>query len=168
MTRALRTRNLHPVSQSGNLTESVSVEAHLPQRGKHRVSLQANRQGGERLDSWKEIAAHLKRTIRTVQRWEKREGLPVHRHFHLKADTVFAFKTDIDTWLATRGQTPNESRNTQRLSRQAAKGLNPPPRVMRRMFSVLRLWLALVAQESYPDPIDGVVPDLRRVPDDPD
>ena len=33
-----------------------------------------------RLDSWKEIAAHFNRDVTTVQRWEKREGMPVHRH----------------------------------------------------------------------------------------
>ena len=38
----------------------------------------------DRLDSWKDIAAHLKRDVSTVQRWEKREGMPVHRHFHDK------------------------------------------------------------------------------------
>ena len=30
-----------------------------------------------RLDSWKEIAAYLKRGARTVQRWEREEGLPL-------------------------------------------------------------------------------------------
>jgi hypothetical protein len=35
-----------------------------------------------RLDSWKEIAAYLGRAIRTVQRWEREEGLPVHRLMH--------------------------------------------------------------------------------------
>lgn len=28
------------------------------------------------LESWREIAAYLKRTVRTVQRWKKLEGLP--------------------------------------------------------------------------------------------
>jgi len=32
----------------------------------------------ERLDSWKEIAAYLNREVTAVQRWEKREGIPVH------------------------------------------------------------------------------------------
>ena len=36
------------------------------------------------LDSWKEIASYLERTVRTVQRWEKKDGLPVHRHQHEK------------------------------------------------------------------------------------
>ena len=31
----------------------------------------------DRLDSWKEIAAYLTRDVTTVQRWEKREGMPV-------------------------------------------------------------------------------------------
>jgi DNA-binding transcriptional regulator YiaG len=37
------------------------------------------------LESWKEIAAYLKRDVTTVQRWEKRERLPVHRHVHDKS-----------------------------------------------------------------------------------
>src|SRR6202035_2833734 len=45
----------------------------------------------DRLDSWKEIARHLGREVRTVQLWEKREGLPVHRHFHRSLSSVFAF-----------------------------------------------------------------------------
>ena len=52
----------------------------------------------ERLDSWKEIAAYLKRDVTTVRRWEKREGLPVHRHLHARRDSVYAYKNEIDTW----------------------------------------------------------------------
>ena len=37
-------------------------------------------EGDGRLDSWKEIAGYLGREVRTVQGWEKNEGLPVHRH----------------------------------------------------------------------------------------
>ena len=33
----------------------------------------------QRLDSWKEIAAFFRRDERTVKRWEKERGLPVHR-----------------------------------------------------------------------------------------
>ncbi len=51
----------------------------------------------ERLDSWKEIAAYLKRDERTARRWEK-EGLPVHRHAHKKKATVYAYKPEIDVW----------------------------------------------------------------------
>lgn len=53
---------------------------------------------GERLDSWKEIAAYLKRDIRTVRRWEKSQGLPVHRHSYLKRGLVHAYKHELDSW----------------------------------------------------------------------
>ena len=52
---------------------------------------------GERLDSWKEIAAYLKRDERTVRRWEK-EGLPVRRKVHKKQASVFAYRAEIDAW----------------------------------------------------------------------
>jgi len=56
----------------------------------------------QRLDSWKEIAAYLKRDVATVRRWEKREGLPVHRHQHDKIGSVYAFTSELDTWLVGR------------------------------------------------------------------
>jgi hypothetical protein len=52
----------------------------------------------DRLESWKDIANYLKRGVTTVQRWEKQEGLPVHRHHHEKLGTVYAFKPEIDAW----------------------------------------------------------------------
>ncbi len=57
---------------------------------------------GERLESWKEIAAYLRREVRTVQRWEKKEGLPVHRHVHDKLGSVYAFKPELDAWAISR------------------------------------------------------------------
>jgi eukaryotic-like serine/threonine-protein kinase len=55
-----------------------------------------------RLDSWKEIAAFLKRDVTTVRRWEKREGLPVHRHLHDRRDSVYAYAIELDEWLGGR------------------------------------------------------------------
>ena len=54
--------------------------------------------GDGRLDSWKEIAAFLKRDVTTVRRWEKREGLPVHRHAHDIRDSVYAYTKELDDW----------------------------------------------------------------------
>lgn len=56
----------------------------------------------QRLDSWKAIAAYLGRDVTTVQRWERREGLPVHRHVHDKLGSVYAFRAEIDAWLRLR------------------------------------------------------------------
>ena len=50
------------------------------------------------LDSWKEIATYLKRGVRTVQRWEREESLPVHRHIHEKLGRVYAYKVELDAW----------------------------------------------------------------------
>ncbi len=44
-----------------------------------------------RLDSWKEIAAYFERDERTVKRWEKEKGLPVHRMPENSGARVFAF-----------------------------------------------------------------------------
>jgi Tol biopolymer transport system component len=57
---------------------------------------------GERLDSWKEIASYLKRSVRTVHRWEKEEGLPVHRQLHKDLGSVFAYKSELDGWSSAR------------------------------------------------------------------
>jgi TolB-like protein/Tfp pilus assembly protein PilF len=56
----------------------------------------------EPLDSWKEIATYVKRDISTVQRWEKREGMPIHRHVHDKRGSVYAFSSELDAWLQSR------------------------------------------------------------------
>ena len=56
----------------------------------------------DRLDSWKEIAAYMRRDATTVQRWEKREGMPVHRHVHDKLGSVYAFRTELDAWARSR------------------------------------------------------------------
>ena len=55
-----------------------------------------------RLDSWKEIAEYLRRGLTTVQRWERDEGLPIHRHLHTTGGSVFAYVEDLDKWLAGR------------------------------------------------------------------
>ena len=52
----------------------------------------------ERLESWKDIANYLKRGVRTVQRWEIEEDLPVHRHVHDKLGTVYTYKAELDAW----------------------------------------------------------------------
>ena len=54
------------------------------------------------LRGWKQIAAYLHRDVRTVQRWERTEHLPVHRQLHLKLGTVHAVRAELDDWLANR------------------------------------------------------------------
>ena len=58
---------------------------------------------GGLLESWKQIAAYLQHDIRTVQRWEQTEGLPVHRHMHAERGTVYAYKSELTAWNDARG-----------------------------------------------------------------
>jgi TolB-like protein/tetratricopeptide (TPR) repeat protein len=57
---------------------------------------------GKKLDSWGEIASYLDREVRTVQRWEDTESLPVHRHEHKKKSTVYAYTGELDAWMKQR------------------------------------------------------------------
>ena len=52
------------------------------------------------LNSWKEIAAYLDRGVRTVQRWEQELGLPVRRITKSDRGPVFAYRAELDLWLA--------------------------------------------------------------------
>ena len=54
------------------------------------------------LQSWKEIAAYLKRGVRTAQRWERCAGLPVRRPRPGDRSPVFAFPAEIDQWMHSR------------------------------------------------------------------
>ena len=55
-----------------------------------------------RLESWKEIAAYLNRDVTTVQRWERREGMPVHRHVHDRRGSVYALRSELEAWSRSR------------------------------------------------------------------
>lgn len=50
------------------------------------------------LSTWKDIAAYLTRSVRTVQRWEISYNLPIHRP-HSDAQSVFACSDEIDAWM---------------------------------------------------------------------
>jgi hypothetical protein len=56
-------------------------------------------QSAEKLDGWKRVAEHLGRTVRTVQRWERELGLPVHHAGRSKGYSVFAYASELDEWL---------------------------------------------------------------------
>jgi hypothetical protein len=71
------------------------------------------------LDSWKKIASYLKRDVTTVQRWERREAMPVHRHLHDKMGSIFAFRSELDEWW--------ESRRTPLTPYGAGQGERSPP-----------------------------------------
>ena len=92
----------------------------------------------DRLDSWKEIAAYLRRDVTTVQRWEKREDMPVHRHVHDRLGSVYAFRAELDAWARCRtvlDEATEKSRGDAAGPGQRAEAgapAAPSPRVLRR------------------------------------
>ncbi|HEX6049631.1 MAG TPA: hypothetical protein VFZ21_10185 [Gemmatimonadaceae bacterium] len=74
-----------------------------------RDTSESSRSPADRLDSWKAIAVYLGRGVRTVQRWEREEGLPVHRLAHEKRGSVYAHRQEVDAWWESRRRTPSSS-----------------------------------------------------------
>ena len=54
--------------------------------------------GERKLDSWKDIAAFFERDLRTVIRWEKELGLPVHRYPGKTKGRVYALVGELQAW----------------------------------------------------------------------
>jgi TolB-like protein/Flp pilus assembly protein TadD len=71
----------------------------------------ARRKSEKRLNSWKEIASFLQKDVRTVQRWEKNERLPVHRKPHDKLSSVYAYESELEAWW-NQGSHPLPSTNS--------------------------------------------------------
>jgi TolB-like protein len=80
--------------------------------GKEQASLLSSR----RLDSWKEIASYFQRDVRTVQRWERLEGLPVHRKVHSRLASIYAYESELDAWWK-RGQSAVVSASDAKVTR---------------------------------------------------
>ncbi len=93
----------------------------------------------ELLDSWKEIAAYLERDVTTVQRWEKREGMPVHRHVHDKRGSVYALGAELDAWRQNRGLRLREEDEEQASKTRVAVEEDQGPSATARS----RRWFAL-------------------------
>jgi len=58
----------------------------------------------ERLESWKKIAAYLRRDVRTVQRWEQTNGLPIHRLTRAQRPIPYAYRKELDAWWAKQSE----------------------------------------------------------------
>lgn len=59
-----------------------------------------NRTNPEFLSGWKEIAAYLRKGVRTVQRYERHMGLPVRRPAGNAQGSVLATRAELDKWMS--------------------------------------------------------------------
>ena len=72
---------------------------------------------------------YLNRDVRTVQRWEKSEALPVHRHFHKQMSSVYALKREIEEWRRSRSGAQSKSIENNRLTGRSKAKLGTAGRV---------------------------------------
>jgi TolB-like protein len=120
-----------------------------------------------RLDSWKEIATYVKRDVSTVQRWEKREGMPIHRHVHDKRGSVYALSSELNAWLQTRGlrleEEEKEFKREALVEARAARGPGETRRARRGLVLLGVAPLALLAVAfilTRGRPVDAIQPKI--------
>lgn len=118
------------------------------------------------LNGWKDIANYLGKGIRTVQRWERSYGLPVHRIAATRGEVVWASRTELDGW---RSRGPAEAAPASTSPAEAAPGPSsespalatvPPPASSRNrplvafagvaVAVLLVAWLALRSSHGSP------------------
>ncbi|OFW13977.1 MAG: hypothetical protein A3F70_08645 [Acidobacteria bacterium RIFCSPLOWO2_12_FULL_67_14] len=88
-----------------------------------------------RFDSWKEIGRYLGRNVRTVVRWEQDHGLPIHRVPGGKQARVFAYRAELDRWLAGGGVS---TQTREGASAAADQDVSTPERIgFRRRWAVV-------------------------------
>lgn len=63
------------------------------------MQMEIDMQDKEFLNSWKEVAEYVGRSQRTIQRWERWLGFPVHRPAGRRRTAVIALTTEIDDWI---------------------------------------------------------------------
>src|SRR5271169_6845248 len=96
----------------------------------------------DRLDSWKEIATYLNRDVTTVQRWERREEMPVHRHQHDKMGSVYASRAELDAWVKSRKLRPAQDNGN---DLHALNSQPPVATAVPRAQANWRIWTAVIA-----------------------
>jgi tetratricopeptide (TPR) repeat protein len=132
----------------------------------HQASLPSHTE--DRLDSWKEIAAFLERDVRTVQRWEKFAGLPVHRHAEPRLRTAYAYRSELEAWWRMQRSTVEpggatdvpivaSSRTADATEIQPARGQNLPPHRLRALSALGIFIIVAITAASW----------LRSAPDAP-
>jgi hypothetical protein len=78
-------------------------------------------QEDNRLDGWKEISSYLKRDVRTCQRWEKENGLPIYRiNDESERSKIYSYKSELDIWFKSKKTVSIE--NNKALSRKILRG----------------------------------------------
>lgn len=120
-------------------------------------------QDADRLDSWKEIARYLGKSVRTAIRWSQDEGMPVYRHAGSTHGPVYAYRSEIDAWIhSNRSASPQASQKPLFLRIGALA-------ILVLITAVAVLWLNSDAQRPKPateEPIWVLITDFENLSGD--
>jgi tetratricopeptide (TPR) repeat protein len=108
------------------------------------VIREERRRQRRKLESWKEIAAFFARDERTVKRWEKEKGLPVHRIPEHTGARVFAYSDELTDWMSSPGSATAKSEEPEAESPPAPGDAPPMPSPARRRIRPLLVAAACV------------------------
>ncbi len=80
----------------------------------------------EVLSSWKDVAAYLGKSVRTVQRWEAELGLPIHRPDRRQQRIVLAYPEELRRWVGAKfggnhGAEATETMSQAKLAKNTAR-----------------------------------------------
>jgi len=122
--------------------QQASTDGNAPPR----CTIAAMNAPDDRLESWKKIAAYLRRDVRTVQRWEQGNGLPIHRLQRAQRAVPYAYKKELDAWWASHSNLASETQAdsappTSPRRRQVLIGLS----LLGAMFAAYELWMTPAA-----------------------
>ena len=110
----------------------------------------------DRLDSWKEIACYLNRNVRTAQRWEAFESMPIHRHLHAKSGSVHAFRSELDAWRKERSYCSPPCHDQTRSTLRSEKGcINDKEQAL--LLTVLEAILVQLTTQRRKRPVRAVL-----------
>jgi hypothetical protein len=82
------------------------------------------------LSSWKEIAAHLGKGVRTVQRWERELGLPIHRPVPGKKHIVIAYPDELDRWIRNEIEAEKRENSSPRHRTSLSRGVREQVQIL--------------------------------------
>ncbi|MGE5736085.1 MAG: hypothetical protein ACM34E_13415 [Acidobacteriota bacterium] len=116
----------------------------------------------QELNSWKEIASHLERGVRTVQRWESELGLPVRRTGRGKRGAVYALVSELELWRVTSGAVVGKELDPGS-ERAAGSAVEESRRLMSNIQSmVLSVSMTTVRQRQQAQALQKRLDEMRR------
>lgn len=103
----------------------------------------------DRLSGWEEIARHLRRSVRSAQRWERELGMPVEHVRTLHGVVVQASRAALDTWLEKYSPSALQHANDEEENGQHVASLKSRGRSFRHSTVWVGAMVAVIAASAF-------------------